>query len=532
MNDLAIPIGAVISPPDSAQSSGGSSDDETPAKTGRRPELDNLAELQAAIRVIEQQREGSPILVEEERRKARSSLGLVMPNSEAGPHGIVSPPLSQEARKISHSRSSTESAIVDLNRPLVDSPERSSESDDECDVPRKKPPMLRKKSGELVRPALRPASARRRPSSMPGTPTYSKAVHFDQHLEQVRHFLQVDRPLAVSANTSPVDHYDSETEFPFSSPREPKWEWEIKVSNFPRETPQRAQKAVRVERVSLSEDKKTLIGAVAVQNLAFHKTVVARFTLDYWKTVSEVTAEYSSGVRRRAATTGRDDGCDRFSFNLRLEDHVHLDKKTLFFCVRYSVNGQEHWDSNDGINYRVEFTKKSKAGNGSSGPQPLAAVPRSAAHQGPSSAPGGRARPMSMPSFDDFAHGFGADFPRSPLRLRAGPNDTAAAATGDDRIVPDAPGLRQKAPAAQAFGNRYDFGASLSAAIQAASPALGDRGGVAPKAGAAGPRPKPADLARDKPPLESQSYNELIDKYCFVRSPSPTSYAESATADR
>ena len=499
----------MISPPDSGQNS---SDDEDPAKAGRRRQLENLAELRAAIHVIEQQREGSPARVEEERRRARASLGLVVPSTGAdSPKAISSPPLSTEARKISHSRSNTESVIVDMTRPLVDSPERSSESDDEYELPRHKPPMLRKKSGELVRPALRPASARRRPSSMPGTPTYSKAVHFDQHLEHVKHFLQVDRPLAVSANNSPVDQYDDETEFPFGvQPREPRWEWEIKLPNFPREGPPRFQLPVRVERVYLAPDKKTMIGVVAVQNLAFHKNVTARFTLDYWKTVSEVTAEYSHDVRRQ----GINDGCDRFQFHLRLEDHVNLENKMLFFCVRYNVNGQEFWDSNDGLNYQVEFTKKicePKNGN----PRPVMAISYGSTDQGPMTAPGGRQRPVSMPNFDDFATGFEA-FTQPPLRLRPGKKqDAKAEATGSDRIVPDAPGLRQKTPK-QAFGHRYDFGASLSAAIQAASSALGERSGI-PSSATAGPRP--ADLAKDKPPLQSQSYNELIDKYCFVRGP-------------
>ena len=73
---------------------------------------------------------------------------------------------------------------------------------------------------------------------MPGTPTFSKAVHFNEDIEQVRHFLQVDKPSAVSAGSSPVETYDSESEYPFSvgkaEAKAP--EWELRLSNFPRET--------------------------------------------------------------------------------------------------------------------------------------------------------------------------------------------------------------------------------------------------------------------------------------------------------
>jgi hypothetical protein len=84
----------------------------------------------------------------------------------------------------------------------------SDQSDDE-EEKSIRPPMLRKKSGEAVRPVLR-ASARRRPNSMPGTPTFSKAVHFDSHLEHVQRF---DQPQAVSA-----DDEDSETYWGWYSP--------------------------------------------------------------------------------------------------------------------------------------------------------------------------------------------------------------------------------------------------------------------------------------------------------------------------
>jgi hypothetical protein len=571
-DEAQIPAGAVMSPPDSAQNS---SDDEE-SKESRGRELENLAELQAAIRVIEQRRESSPTRTAADVSKVNQALTLMMPPSD-----VEDKPTAQHVeeaaatglRKICHNRSKTDTSVfLDLRQP--DSPEtpltgsdEEEYDEDEPERSRRKPPMLRKKSGELVRPALRPSSVRRRPSSMPGTPTFSKAVHFDSHLEHVRHFLQVDRPLAVSAGSSPVEAYDSDTEFPFddsSNSRTLPYEWELVTSNFPAETPIRLAQPVRVERVFLSSDNKTLIGSVSVANLAFSKSVVARFTLDYWKTTSEVVAEYNNDVRQPKHTDGR----DRFNFNIKLADLANLEAKTMFFCVKYSVNGMEYWDNNNSTNFQVDFRKKAKPQNGKKGIQGAASRPANALPRSNKNSPPTSARPKSMPvAFDDFADGFDAKYKfdnfkqpvndylgessTTPLRLKGVKSATSITSDNLTRKAPH--------PNGQAFGNRYDFGASLSAAINAANTALGDRSGITMKptankqtakvipdaedsssplmmasaqtfkksqvplknASVAAPKTSGTDSPRpvgsDKPPLASQSYNELLDKYCFVR---------------
>ena len=551
------------SPPVSPQTS---SDDETTARRGRVRDVANLTELQAAIRIIEQHRAGSPNThASEATKKARLTLGL--PSHQIDPSNkdnkskpVLSPRLrlSAEARRISHSRSTTDaSAFFDFSRTKFDSPARStSESDvedDEDDELRMKPSLIRKKSGELVRPALRASSTRRRPSSMPGTPTYSKAVHFqDSSLEHVRHFLQVDRPIAVSAGSSPVDSFDEENEFPFgedeSIPRSPPFEWEIRLTNFPQVSAERSALPIRTERVYLSPDTKILQGDVVVRNLAFHKLVVARFTLDYWKTTSEVLAEYNNDVRIKQTAHG----CDLFTFYIKLEDQANLENKTMFFCVRYSVNGRDYWDNNNSTNYQVDFSKKTKPQNGKQGTQAKSSRPLNALPRSRPSATFSSPRPHSMPSFDDFAGSVNpyefSSLPQpsalvgdSPIRFKNRPSTK--------EIVPDAPGRPKASANQQAFGNRYDFGASLSAAIQATSTSLGDRGEVpskptsdrqtetppvvkiqpSPDAAKAvngsqpgqqkvADPPKPVALTAEKPSLQSQSYHELLDKYCFVRS--------------
>lgn len=558
----------MISPPESIQNS---SDEETNTKREGTRELENLAELQAVIRTIEQHRASSPDRTSEEIKKGELLVGsnntqLDQSTKNLETKTALTPrlPLSAGARKISHSRSNTDgNARLDFPQTNFDSPARSQSDNDREEVgdePRMKPPMVRKKSGELVRPALRASSMKRRPSSMPGTPTFSKAVHFDSSLEHVRHFLQVDRPITVSAGSSPVEWtYDEDIEFPFGSfdnrSKFIPFEWEIRLPNFPTETPQRKALPVKVERVYLSSDNKSMLGAVAASNIAFHKLVVVRFTLDYWKTTSEVVADYNNDVRRKQVK----DGYDRFIFSIKLEDQANLENKTMFFCVRYNVNGQEFWDNNHSINYQVEFSKKPKSQNGNK-TKLSNALPRS--NPSPMLSPRPRSMPISSDDFSLNSYEF-SSFPQpstqvvgdSPIRFR---NNKPSGG-----LIPDAPDRAN--PAGQAFGNRYDFGASLSAAIQASSTNSSERGGVPSRDAKSGPtqfsfpqnpaltsssisavsmagkiirRPEVENiatssnntnassaksissiaLAAEKPPLQSSSYNELLDKYCFVRS--------------
>jgi hypothetical protein len=374
---------------------------------------------------------------------------------------------------------------------------------------------------------------------MPGTPVFAKAVHFDSQLEHIRHFLQLDRPLAVSAETSPVDDHDAEDEFPFgsrSSKDASSWEWELQLSNFPKDPSSRSTNPVRLERLFLSADKTTLIGSVAVANLDFHKNVAARFTFDSWRTVSEVSATYCHDFHH----TYGNDGYDRFTFDIKLDDQAKLESKTMLACVRYNVAGQEFWDNNSGMNYRVDFLKTQKPmasahpsnARTSSGARP--ALPRSRSFTGL------HTRPHSMPSssFDEsskkvpFSNPFNSV--KSPPLSRASSNDI-------DTVPP--PKRREK-PSQQAFGNRYDFGASLTAAMKTKPPV--DRTTLTARARSgqtsdAPPRsstvkepetgssqkpavsdhaqkdvPKPSSLVSSKPCLESSVYKELVDKYCFV----------------
>jgi hypothetical protein len=507
-----MPTCAVISPPESDNS-----DDGEGKERGRELEI---AELQKAVRSIDLKREGSP-----DKVGKRVQLTVSAPITQ-----ITSPSaLTPEARKISHSRSST-AEIVNHRPTFVESPIQTtddSEDDDEDGAPFK-PSLVRKKSGELVKPALRPSS-RRRYSSMPGTPTYHKSVHFNESENQTRHFLQVDKPMAVSAGTSPVETYDSESEYPFDY----SGKCEIRLSNFPQDTYERKLKPVRVERLFLSSDKETLVGTVAVQNLSFQKLVIARFTLDHWKTTSEVVAEYNNDLQQSS------DGCDKFNFNIKLSDSANIESKTMLLCVRYNVNGTDFWDNNDDRNYQIDFTKavrKSKnQPNSSLGARPLSAIPRSR-HLPPSS-PSGRGRSDST---DDE---FGARFDMGNTYQFCTPNKIITESGGSILLKPkpkrNVPASNGPTQSHNNLGGRYDFGASLSAALSTAQDRLGRNSGLmngAPQkqeidyftnqdrndSPIAVKEEKPdfsvSSGGSDRPAMGSAQYRDLVQKFCYVGS--------------
>lgn len=247
-------------------------------------------------------------------------------------------------------------------RGSVSSITSSSTVDDEH--PSRKPTMMvRKKSGELVRPSLKTDGMRRdfsKPRSAPATPLCPKYVHFDTQLEHVKHFLAQQRPAAVSRSGSPVE---TETEdepeaFPFPAMATAQaGKVKLVLPNFPARPP--TENDCYVESLEMASDGKTIRGIVRVKNLAFEKWVAVRFTLDHWQTVSEVSADHHESMGQ---------GSDRFIFTIKLQDLLaRIEEKTMYLAVRYTTAGREIWDNNDGQNYRIEFKK---------GPPP---VPRSSA---------------------------------------------------------------------------------------------------------------------------------------------------------
>jgi hypothetical protein len=143
-------------------------------------------------------------------------------------------------------------------------------------------------------------------------------------------------PLAVSTNLSPTKIYGSETDTPFDDiilhdGDTTSAKWAAIPSTFPTETPQRLSLPVRVERIFMSPENMELIGSFAVVNIAFHKDIIARYTIDHWKNTTDVVAKFSNNVCQENYS----DGYDRFNFRINLADHANLEGNALLFAVQY-----------------------------------------------------------------------------------------------------------------------------------------------------------------------------------------------------
>lgn len=391
-----------------------------------------------------------------------------------------------------HSASSTALSTLVLTTPASRSTANlqnssPSPSSSDTDTVAAKPRIIRKKSGETVKSSLKLSSLVRHQSM----PTTSKMVHFDDNLERVRHFLHSEKPLAVSASSSPTEerpkfHWGTDSDSESESDEEEedprlgfqryldRTEWHISLPNF--KPAEHSDRMVYVESIFLSSDKNTLLGHIAVKNIAFEKHVSIRYSIDSWKTVTGLDAEYNDDVRRKR----RHQGYDRFTFAINMGDFPQhaITTKSIFFCVRYVTAGQEFWDNNDGANYQVDFTRVTKVKSGVVQRPQSARLP--ARHH--------RRTKSSEPSFL---------FGQGNIRDQEPDHEHDDELFGALRPKFRAP-LKKK----DQFSSRYDFGSSFK------SPDFGSK--------------KKENKEKDPLALNAKSYQELIDSYCFFGGkPSP-----------
>ncbi|RCK55628.1 GSY2-interacting protein PIG2 [Candida viswanathii] len=245
--------------------------------------------------------------------------------------------------------------------------------------------LVRKKSGELVKPSLKSPTYyyKKRSMSLPTTPTY-KQVHFGGSTD-VKYFHKKDRPTAISASNSPK-LLPSDNSPPFSSSSssdddddddddshrryyndddsdddyacdsqdslddsdtsdgegfrarntrgttrypKPSFDWELKLTNFAPLSYLRKIEGgtpVFLEKMFISSDKKNLFGYIAVKNMAFEKHLTVRYSLDQWLTIIEIPTIY---LQERPEVLKLND-YDRFMFKIPLNN--------LFNSLKFSKN--------------------------------------------------------------------------------------------------------------------------------------------------------------------------------------------------
>ncbi|KAJ2850297.1 hypothetical protein IWW36_001983 [Coemansia brasiliensis] len=219
------------------------------------------------------------------------------------------------------------------------------------------PAIIRKDSGEIVRPCLRkhnttPVALSER-SSSPKPMRPPRFVHFGADLENIRWFFKGQSPQAVREDV--MSGYCSSVSEDRRTENVARQAESVRMTALRRPSPSFAvfeDSPVVVEQVELADRRlgsATLRGTVKVHNIAFEKDVAVRYSFDQWRTAAEVSAAFS---RTLAEQQGERPGVDRFTFTLALpEAFLAALPGTVTLCARYRVADSEHWDNNGGANY-------------------------------------------------------------------------------------------------------------------------------------------------------------------------------------
>ena len=105
---------------------------------------------------------------------------------------------------------------------------------------------------------------------------------------------------------------------------------------------------VLLENITVQENG--ILGTIMVKNISFEKAVTVTFTLNKWKTVYKVKANFVPG-----SNTGI---IDIFSFEITLpETEINLE---LQFAICFKVEETEYWDSNHSKNYILSLSRKTE----------------------------------------------------------------------------------------------------------------------------------------------------------------------------
>ncbi|KZO93965.1 carbohydrate-binding module family 21 protein [Calocera viscosa TUFC12733] len=368
------------------------------------------------------------------------SLGPMSPDPGAPPAKPVPPLVAPSALFAPDPRTATQSQSQQPTA-LPTSPRSAPDPPSPDYTPQSSPITL--KNGRPLKPSLKSRSHssphlsslpnHTRAISAPATPNYvPKNVHFAGEKEGLEHvvlFLREQRPIAVSHGTPEDTETETENDakpagYPFprmetASLRDKVLLDPTRTSMVPTASCLRLQNEterypVMLESLLLPQSSPLVLrGTVIVRNVSFHKQVAVRFTLDDWQTISEVSSTYVNHLPSLPPPFSAhspfapldNNGWDRFGFQVRLEDYERkIEERSLFLVVRYSANGQDWWDNNDGSNYKVRFLRAppsapntpSSAPSGSAS-YPSAPTPSNQAVSRSSAAPAASFTPVSDP---------------------------------------------------------------------------------------------------------------------------------------
>ncbi|KAG7789047.1 hypothetical protein KL910_002745 [Ogataea haglerorum] len=432
-------------------------------------------------------------------------------------------------------------------------------------------PLVRKKSGELVKSSLKLNSLDGSSKSLPSTPTY-KQVHFGGNIA-VKYFDEADKPSSISAGNSPFvsdDEYNSECESDddYFGPQDTIYSvskeyvesgsqrsiekfkklikaWDFNSDQFRRisyrdqidkETP------VFLERCFLSVDKTELLGQIAVKNLSYQKSVTVRYTFNDWETAINMEASYVPDIPRLLKRANY----DRFIFKLSVptlfsqfySSHQPLvDQDPCFYlCVRYVSDDQVFWDNNYRKNYELRFSteaSRAKAHRKSSHHENMYSskfLRKSASFEDVSSALGSKnaSNPRSFPELDNALKDLSLPKPSRAGQHQQIPYDFHQETILDSSMnSPGTPLILQNVSAAPTFTDLMS--PSLPLKVKNENEPNQKEKEISPTTKVPEDKIPPvseytgaANHSR-KPEINSKSYQQLLENYCFFQGPSTVS---------
>ncbi|CAL1261198.1 unnamed protein product, partial [Larinioides sclopetarius] len=233
-----------------------------------------------------------------------------------------------------------------------------------------------------VRPTISRSTSLKTGKTPPGTPSRKKIVRFADvlglDLEDVRHIVSGDLPNVPSSAFSDLV-LPAEDLLPKCTPSTT-----LELTSIPQGSWENIQQGVvglntiyplfdipgqqhdfndRVRSIGICLEN-VIISDFNVQctcrvmNWGFTKKVVARYSIDNWKSSQDINASYVSDSSR--------DGMDSFAFNIFLSQQ----RCNVQFALCYTVNGRDYWDNNNGKNYCLGYHSNGSIGQSSAPTSP------------------------------------------------------------------------------------------------------------------------------------------------------------------
>ncbi|GBM57032.1 Glycogen-binding subunit 76A [Araneus ventricosus] len=228
-----------------------------------------------------------------------------------------------------------------------------------------------------VRPTISRSTSLKTGKTPPGTPSRKKIVRFADvlglDLEDVRHIISGDLPNVPSSAFSDLVLPDEDLP-PKCTPSTtleltgiPQGSWEniqqgavglntiYPLFDIPGQQHDFIDRVrnngICLENVIISDFNVQC--TCRVMNWGFNKKVVARYSMDNWKSSQDINASYVSDSSK--------DGMDSFAFNIFLSQQ----RCNVEFALRYTVNGRDYWDNNSGKNYCLGYHSNDSIGHSS-----------------------------------------------------------------------------------------------------------------------------------------------------------------------